>query len=652
MNTYTLSKLLFLLFLLPISLVMGQDKSAQIEACISKALSLEASSLDSAIRYITRAKTLTDEMGDRVKKVEVLSIEGGLLLKNRQFEASEHSLMEALELAKEEEAVESKIMSDILLNLGSVHLNGQNFDDALTYYLQAEPWIEVEKQPGQAVRMHNNMAIVYMRLGYKEEAKIHFESAVDTNPKEDIVTLSALANLATLYQENKNFTKALASAGAAEKIAIELGQFPIISMLYTNRSLIYQETSRLEEALEYAIKSLKIKQKYKLSGLAIAFNNIGYTHYLREEYTEAIAQYEKGLRMAVGLERLNLLRNLKQVYQAMGSLSKALDYADEYATLKDSLNTEEQKRNVAELTARYETEKKQRQIETLSFQNKQQQDKIERQYLLFGGLGMTLIMAILLFYLVYRQKRIEQQLKSTQLKQQFLRTQLNPHFLFHALNSIQDYIYEHEVEASADYLADFSKLMRYILVNADVETVSMREDADMLEKYLRLQQLNHGHHFDFSIRSDNETLGTTVLVPTLLTQPIVENALIHGLDGLKEGQLSINYEVRDDMLRITITDNGIGYFEGAKRNNTGADGLYRSKSSGIIAQRLELLGTTFRQKVQLTMKVAYPDNKERPGTQAVLELPLIVSDSYTDSSNLDPVSGDIGKRMVKPEKTV
>ena len=141
-----------------------------------------------------------------------------------------------------------------------------------------------------------------------------------------------------------------------------------------------------------------------------------------------------------------------------------------------------------------------------------------------------------------------------------LRAQMNPHFVFNCLNSIQECIVTQKYGEASKYLNKFSKLFRMVLNNSGRNLVTLQEEKEVLELYLELEEMRFERSFSYSIEMDEDLEPDDILIPSMLLQPYVENALWHGLMH-KEGdrRLLISFEkVNEDIFRCTIDDNGIG----------------------------------------------------------------------------------------------
>lgn len=176
-----------------------------------------------------------------------------------------------------------------------------------------------------------------------------------------------------------------------------------------------------------------------------------------------------------------------------------------------------------------------------------------------------------------------------QLQNKALQAQMNPHFLFNCLNSIQSLMVQGESENAVDYLSKFAKLVRNVLNTSNKEKITLESDLILLNNYLELEKIRFGEKLSYTISIANDIDQYDVMVPPLLIQPFVENAIIHGISPLvdKVGQLIISYQRIKNKLDIVIVDNGIGIYQAQKKKSLQNDrvsyGIETSK------QRIKLL---------------------------------------------------------------
>lgn len=181
-----------------------------------------------------------------------------------------------------------------------------------------------------------------------------------------------------------------------------------------------------------------------------------------------------------------------------------------------------------------------------------------------------------------------------------LRAQMDPHFIFNSLNSIQHFITKNDGKLARQYLTKFADLIRRILNNSREETISLEEELDALKLYIDLERLRFDYSFTYQIEIDDEIDAEEEELPTMLIQPYVENAIIHGLKNRadNEGVLHIQIRPDDENLVIVVEDNGVGR-EKAKQIRQQKLVKYKSLGMSVTQSRLELWSDTNSPVVQI-----------------------------------------------------
>ncbi|MEM1320057.1 MAG: histidine kinase [Bacteroidota bacterium] len=212
---------------------------------------------------------------------------------------------------------------------------------------------------------------------------------------------------------------------------------------------------------------------------------------------------------------------------------------------------------------------------------------------------LAILAALGLGYGLYRvrvNRIIEQnqlQRKIDQLERSALKAQMNPHFIFNCLNSIQSYILEGNKKEAADYLARFAKLIRAILNFSASGSALLEEEIVALKNYLKLEQMRFKHRFEYCITVAPQIDPLLVRVPTMLVQPFVENAIIHGVASRKSGgMIDISYQVDQNFLEVLIKDNGKGFSAKVEPLQS----IHKSVGMSITQRRLELLNQDTERK--------------------------------------------------------
>jgi hypothetical protein len=230
--------------------------------------------------------------------------------------------------------------------------------------------------------------------------------------------------------------------------------------------------------------------------------------------------------------------------------------------------------------------------------------------LLLGGLEGTALVAVILLFILIRQRRRTRREKAAReklnLELGYIRSQLNPHFVFNALSSIQGLVNSNQVEAANRYLSDFGQLLRDSLAGSEKDTHPLQQEIRILDTYLLLEQLRFGFHYKITVAPDLPT--ATTEVPAFLLQPLVENAVKHGVSALHgEGVVQVGFSRENGNFIAEVIDNGTGW-EPAPATETRGYGLR------LTSERIRLLNQlTPHQPITMT-------TRSQPGMGSTIRL--------------------------------
>lgn len=204
-----------------------------------------------------------------------------------------------------------------------------------------------------------------------------------------------------------------------------------------------------------------------------------------------------------------------------------------------------------------------------------------------------------------------------------LRAQMNPHFLFNSLNSIMNYIIHKKDDEAIFYLNKFARLMRMILNNSEKQSVTLREEIDAIKLYVELEQMRFNNKFKFTCTIDENIDLDYEEIPTMLIQPYIENAILHGLTpSAHEGLLELNIIYKGNFLVCSVTDNGIGRKKSQEMRKDRAK-EHRSLGMKISKERLRLLNQINQSSLSLKIHDLQNQNNEAAGTKVEIFVPII-----------------------------
>ena len=219
------------------------------------------------------------------------------------------------------------------------------------------------------------------------------------------------------------------------------------------------------------------------------------------------------------------------------------------------------------------------------------------------------------------QSEANAQTELIQLQNKALQAQMNPHFLFNCLNSIQSMIATGENEAATQYLSLFAKLVRNVLNASSNNKITLEDDINLLQNYLILEKLRFKERVNYQINVSPDIDQYDIMLPPLLVQPYVENAIIHGISdpSIERGNIIIDYKQKGELLIITISDNGIGMTKSQERKN--ADTTHKSVGMKITQERLRIAQLR-KTKHEFSMEEITDEQGNVKGTKVVLSVPV------------------------------
>ena len=228
-----------------------------------------------------------------------------------------------------------------------------------------------------------------------------------------------------------------------------------------------------------------------------------------------------------------------------------------------------------------------------------------------------LLILIFRFFLSRVNAKRQKEYDQLALELKVLVAQMNPHFTFNTINSIQSFIVRNDKKEALNYLGEFAHLMRRALDYSRREFVTLKEELEFISLYVDLEQRRFINPFDFTIKFDGVTEPEKVQLPALLLQPLIENAIVHGVSGRADnGKIEVAVSKKGNQLIICVKDNG----PGIPLTNPKLKGAKNSYGTEIIRERIKL----YHGKLYQDSDLSYfsPDKADQKGTKVVLKLYL------------------------------
>ena len=448
------------------------------------------------------------------------------------------------------------------------------YSKALSHLRKALKLFEEDRSHIVAIRCYGLLGIIHFAQGEmvqaEEQLKNGIVMALESRQEK---TLGGLYNnLASVYMEQKAYEKASVQYKASLKYVDPSDELSI-AQTNMNLGLVNLRMRLFDKAKEYLLADQAFFERTTHLRTRITWRNmLGELYLAEEDWEKVVATSQQTLKeledLPLVIIQQSALNQLSLGYAGMQEYELAYQYHQAYVNLKDSLFEEDRTREIKRLEAQLEFDQKEREIGELTQANLEKElalkeERNNRNLLLFSALGAFALLGVV--WLIYQRreesKRHALDMRRLEIEQRMLRSQMNPHFIFNALNSIQSFVSTNQTYKAEVYMSDFSMLMRQTLENSMHETIPIAQEVALLRLYLKLEKQRFGDLFDYEI---TEYADETISLPPMLLQPFVENAIVHGMKGKKEGgMIRVLFTEQEDTICCEVMDNGVGRHPGS-----------------------------------------------------------------------------------------
>lgn len=537
------------------------------------------------------------------------------------------------------------------LNIQATALNFQgDYEKALDYYtrgLKISEGLEDRQAVGATM---NNMGNIFKNQGlYTKAIDYFFRSLKIREEMQDTYGVgSSLGNIANLYSAQKDYDKALEYLSQSLAIMEELGNRQVIAGTLNNIGLIYADLGDNEKALRHHKRSLKIREELgDRRGISDSMTNIGNIHLDNGDYAEAAESHQNSLAISeesgdqkgfaralfnigkvhafknehdqaitFGNRALPMVREVGDVtitgdiaellyesYKATNHHKSALSMHELHIAMRDSIIQEDNQRELMHQQFQYDYEKR----EAAKKAEQEKKDAVAHEELLRQKSERNLMgLGFMVFILVggtagislHQRRKAVYRYRSASLELKALRAQMKPHFIFNALNSIHQFIDNNNPAVAKDYLVKFSKHMRATLNHTLTEEVTVAEEVESLREYLELEKANLPDRLNYEIDIDPAIDLENTILPPLMIQPFIENAIVHGIAPKNDaGKVSVQMSKNGKALHVTVTDDGVGREKSSQRKGKNA---HSSVGLKLTQERMEKLNRDSKIKTGIT----------------------------------------------------
>ncbi len=544
--------------------VAGSKKASESSALmeVSKAIEEGRSDEEVAQSYEKLAKELSD-------KGEYAKAEDYLTRAKRLYEKSKNKEKIAsvdIELSKVQEA-QNKV-KEAIVSLGAAQMNTSsrkqqkvNANNIGRLSNQSNPRVQKEyiqqnldlaTEPEEKAVAYQQMAGAYMSMGNAPEAIKNLEQALVTTKDQPAET----------FKIKRDIANALAADNQTER-AIEV-----------NKDLVAEARNVNTRA--------EVEQLQTLSNTLLEANK-------KEEAIKILKDaYDLAVNNGQTIDAKNSLELLVQQYRKDKQPQKALDvYADFMNKLEplvkgDSTLIDEKFFQVQESKILQLEKERELKDALIAKQN-------TFNYVLSGVILLIFIFLLFIAKALYSIKK-----KNKRIALQSLRREMNPHFIFNSLNSVNQFIAQNNELEANKYLSSYSKLMRNIMENSNKDFISLTTEMEQMKEYLDLEYMRFHDKFQYRIDIEDDIDSDATMIPNMLIQPQLENAIWHGLryrEGI--GLLTLKVLEENNCLYAIVEDNGIGLTK-SKELKTKHQREHNSRGLTNTHERINLLNSLYK----------------------------------------------------------
>jgi len=433
------------------------------------------------------------------------------------------------------------------------------------------------------------------------------------------------------YQKNYELSMQLIEKGVL--IARQNNLFEVANRGVSNIAYNYNRLGRYDQAIEVLDKNIDlIELPVSLISMFLYFNY--QSAYLgKKDFVKATHYLDLGCEMANKLgyvyAQLHCEKNRATLYNEQGLFQPAFIASQRMQDYQQQLSGLQQTRAMQAMKTRMSVLEKDLEIEKLS-QARLESEHAYRQKTrgFIFSLAFLILTGLAIYFFTQSQNRAksaEQQKQLAETKLQVLQSQMHPHFIFNALGGIQNYILKSKKIEAYNYLGKFATLLRTITKISTQVHIELDQEIGFIQSYLEMEKLRFRDDFVYSLQVDPALLDKGYLIPSMFIQPLVENALIHGLTGLsRQGKLSIEISLcsHREGICCRVEDNGRG--RDAAQKITQKQGHKNNLSIATVNTRksLDFLNRLGYEEVE--SKIVDLHGKGGPsGTRVLLFLPFI-----------------------------
>ena len=505
---------------------------------------------DKALERYHQALEIFEEVGDKEGSANC-SNNIGLVHKNRgDYEKALEYQQKAL--LNFEEIGDRSGVAYSYKNIGLIHDKRGSYDKALEHYLGALKIFEDDGDKKGIAVCSASIGVVYKKQAEYELALEYYHKALEvfTEIGNKQFMAHTYNNIGIIYKNQSDYDQALEHCNKALNIFEEIGDKRGIANSYGNLGVIHGKRGSYDQSLEYYVNALKIFEEIgdKLS-IAISYGNIGQVHTQLKRYDSALDNLQKCLELTqeIGTKdwEMHSYGYLSELYEAQGDFKTSLVYYKKYSLLKEEIFGEESAEKIAQMKARYEFEKKEKEAEIYRLRNVELETEITER------------------------KRAEKQIKASLAEKEVLlkevhhRVKNNLQVISSLLNLQAGYVEDERIlnmlANSQSRIESMALIHEKLYQSEDLARINLGDYVYNLAKSLFASYKVSPNAVDLQTNIGNVLVGIDKAIPlALIINELISNSLEHAFPRGRKGKIRIDLCEDGEKLILTVADNGVG----------------------------------------------------------------------------------------------
>lgn len=614
---------------------------------IDSALHVSTKDPSKAFDYLEKALSVSITDGDKLAEGKSYQSLGKINFGLNQADLAISYYLKAILIFENEK--EKELLNQTRTLLADAYALNKQPEKALDYYEKSLTYYKKQSNQDQALAIRNKIASIYTSVGKTKKAEDIYkdvaQDAAKTGNKK--IEIEAQNKLSDIYIETNQSNLAFNSLNKTGKLANSENDVQAFSNTLKKKSNLFRTNKQYNSELQLRNQIIDLETKNNnLPEVAQQNLEIGNMYLAQNKAKEAIPAIDNSIKIAEqtgDLEQKSVaLQTLSKAYSQQGDFTNAYETYKKYVETIDVLykSKEEALKASADVASAIsaklqrlnliekELSLSEKTLDVLKQEHLVNQKELQSRKIFNISMGIAFLVLTIASVLIYRSS-VQKRRANQMLALKSLRSQMNPHFIYNSLNSVNNYISKSDEKSANKFLSDFSRLMRAVMDNSKHDFVTIASEVQILEVYLKLEHSRFSDKFDYQFNIDPALETEQHLIPPMLIQPFIENAIWHGLRYRDDkGNLKVTLNKDFESVKVEIKDNGIGR---KKSEELKTKNQKEHSSTGLrnIENRISIINQLYHTKIRLS--IVDIDNDHETGTHVILTIP-VKHDSNIDES--------------------